>query len=363
MLSIYNILPAKTLEKNLKPVVKNKVTQNSSIVQKAISKSVAIDKMYGEHNGAQITNILARVLFRAASTRESRIELAKQIISGSNQKPENIIPFLKKQKYKCIEKMTEEDWKNLYIKVPKTACKNPSDWNFCKSLSFQIFNGKINNEKDISIQYIKNQKIDIKEKIKKYTAQEIINALTRTIFMEGKSEGEKGMDAIASVIWNRIDGNKRFIIDIIKQDSQFSCWNKYNWSKFSEKYDPEGDIKQFRYALKLACKIYKGEFESTVGNRNIYYNPETSSPKNLKILNKCANPIMIGKHRFAYSKELEDRLKKTQSKEFKEVSVKSGDTLAKIASKHNLKLDELLKLNPQIKDKNKINVGDLIRVY
>lgn len=40
--------------------------------------------------------------------------------------------------------------------------------------------------------------------------------------------------------------------------------------------------------------------------------------------------------------------------------IKAGDTLAKIAARNNITLAQLLQANPQIKDPNKINVGDVI---
>ena len=43
-------------------------------------------------------------------------------------------------------------------------------------------------------------------------------------------------------------------------------------------------------------------------------------------------------------------------------TVKSGDILSKIATKFNTTVDELMKLNPQIKDKNLIYAGQKIRV-
>jgi LysM repeat protein len=43
-------------------------------------------------------------------------------------------------------------------------------------------------------------------------------------------------------------------------------------------------------------------------------------------------------------------------------TVKKGDTLSRIAMKFNTTVDELMKLNPQIKDPNLIYAGQRIRV-
>ena len=42
--------------------------------------------------------------------------------------------------------------------------------------------------------------------------------------------------------------------------------------------------------------------------------------------------------------------------------IKSGDTLSRIAGKHKISLAELIRKNPQIKDINKIMVGQIIRI-
>lgn len=47
-------------------------------------------------------------------------------------------------------------------------------------------------------------------------------------------------------------------------------------------------------------------------------------------------------------------------KTVKTVTVKSGDTLIKIAESNGLTLEELLKLNKEIKDANQISIGQLI---
>lgn len=43
--------------------------------------------------------------------------------------------------------------------------------------------------------------------------------------------------------------------------------------------------------------------------------------------------------------------------------VKSGDTLSKIAKRFSLSLDDLLEVNPQMKDRNKIHPGQGINEF
>ena len=56
----------------------------------------------------------------------------------------------------------------------------------------------------------------------------IVNAVARTIYAEGKGEGKEGQDAIASVIWNRAGGKCENLITVVSKKAQFSCWAKYN---------------------------------------------------------------------------------------------------------------------------------------
>jgi len=44
------------------------------------------------------------------------------------------------------------------------------------------------------------------------------------------------------------------------------------------------------------------------------------------------------------------------------IKVKSGDTLTGIAKKHGVTLDSILQANPQIKDPNKIKVGQKVTI-
>jgi morphogenetic protein associated with SpoVID len=42
--------------------------------------------------------------------------------------------------------------------------------------------------------------------------------------------------------------------------------------------------------------------------------------------------------------------------------VKKGDTMSKIANKFNLTVDEVMAANPQIKNPNKISIGDEVTI-
>lgn len=55
-------------------------------------------------------------------------------------------------------------------------------------------------------------------------------------------------------------------------------------------------------------------------------------------------------------------VKSVGSVETSEYTVKKGDTLGSIAKKHGVSVEDILKANPDIKDQNRISIGDKIKV-
>jgi len=64
------------------------------------------------------------------------------------------------------------------------------------------------------------------KKIGDYTEAQIANAITRTLYNEAQEDGDKGLYAVASVIFNRAEGNVADFVNVCKKHKQFSCWNK-----------------------------------------------------------------------------------------------------------------------------------------
>lgn len=52
-----------------------------------------------------------------------------------------------------------------------------------------------------------------------------INIVARTLWAEAKGEGENGLRAVASIIWNRAYHNPKNLTKICFAPKQFSCWN------------------------------------------------------------------------------------------------------------------------------------------
>lgn len=124
------------------------------------------------------------------------------------------------------------------------------------------------------------------------------NVIARTLWAEAKGDGEEGMRAVASVIFNRAMGNTNNIIPVIKKRKQFSCWNamtESDWTDFKlkEKVGPEWAI-----ANKIAEEMASGTFKVTT-MANHYYNPDKCNPSWAKRENgEVRRFTVIGNHRF-----------------------------------------------------------------
>lgn len=101
------------------------------------------------------------------------------------------------------------------------------------------------------------------------------NIIARTIYAEGKGESLEGMNAIASVIFNRGNGTLDGVIDAIKKPKQFSCWNGATESDWTNMKQGKGS--SWDAALSIAHSIVNGSF-STDNSWNHYYNPKLANP-------------------------------------------------------------------------------------
>jgi len=113
--------------------------------------------------------------------------------------------------------------------------------------------------------------------VNRYSTKEMHNIIARTLWREARNDGETGMRAVASVIYNRGKGNVTKMVDAIKAPKQFSCWNKMtpsDWANFKIKqYDgPEWNI-----AIKIATELVNGTFTPTTDATH-YYNDKIVSP-------------------------------------------------------------------------------------
>jgi spore germination cell wall hydrolase CwlJ-like protein len=91
------------------------------------------------------------------------------------------------------------------------------------------------------------------------------DVLARTIWGEARGEGKEGMEAVSSVILNRVEVAKRLdgywwgntIIQVCQKPYQFSCWNKLD-PNFKKLISVDEDDMHFATALRVARRAMLG---------------------------------------------------------------------------------------------------------
>lgn len=216
-----------------------------------------------------------------------------------------------------------------------------------------------------------------------YTIVQAANIVARTLFDEARGEGEKGIDAVASVLYNRAAGKAVNLPGVCLKKYQFSKWNgqknldpkNYKIVVPVQLKKPGKDRDMWSYCQKTAGKLIYGEFKSTIGTKNSYYAHDKVTPN---WANKMSDTEKIGNHTFGYLSDQDGFAtkktvaKKTQPKKAassplvakngeKVYIVKKGDTLNKIAVNHKTTVAKILAKNPKLKkNPNKIEKGSRI---
>jgi spore germination cell wall hydrolase CwlJ-like protein len=102
---------------------------------------------------------------------------------------------------------------------------------------------------------------------------EALDTLARTIWAEARGEGREGMEAVASVILNRVKHPKwwgRDIVSVCKKPFQFSCWNANDPNLAKLLSVTEKDA-AFRLALEIARDAMAGKIMDTTGGATSYH--------------------------------------------------------------------------------------------
>lgn len=221
-----------------------------------------------------------------------------------------------------------------------------------------------------------------------YSAIQASNIVARTLYMEARSEGTNGMNAVASVIMNRAGKKAENLPGICLAEKQFSCWNdKSNLdAKSYTTLIPKGAAKKgkdqdaWKYCQELAGKLMNEKFESTVGNRNSYHTTGVKPDWDAKMKDKKT----IGKHVFGYLPEHDGVKKAAKAAAAKKKSVatkpvatksapsiaktkpykvKDGDILSRIALRNKTTVNKILDVNPNLKkNPNLLKVGMTINI-
>lgn len=114
--------------------------------------------------------------------------------------------------------------------------------------------------------------------------------ISDTLYMEARGEGERGLRAVASVIYNRAKGSAARMEKVCLKPKQFSCWNgKAPKSAF--------DRRAHALCLSIEKELLSGNF-SPLGEWTHYYNPRLCSPRWAQGV-PC---VKIGNHKFLKTK-------------------------------------------------------------
>ncbi|MCB1530912.1 MAG: cell wall hydrolase [Rhodospirillales bacterium] len=105
-----------------------------------------------------------------------------------------------------------------------------------------------------------------------------VDVLARTLWGEARGEGERGMEAVAAVVLNRVNISKakggywwgNDIIRVCQKPYQFSCWNR---SDPSYKKLQAADEKNARFvtALEVARRAASGTLRDPTGGATHYH--------------------------------------------------------------------------------------------
>lgn len=99
-----------------------------------------------------------------------------------------------------------------------------------------------------------------------------VDVLARTIYGEARSEGLAGMQAVASVVLNRVARGRygTGIVGVCLRPYQFSCWLKSdpNYKKLTS---PSIDDKWFTECLKVAEQAVRGDLEDNTKGATHYH--------------------------------------------------------------------------------------------
>jgi len=116
------------------------------------------------------------------------------------------------------------------------------------------------------------------EKEKEFYRELEIDVLARTIFGEARGEPLEGMEAVASVVLNRVKiaqkkerywwGNN--IIGVCQKPYQFSCWNK-NDPSYKRLTTVTKDNTTFETCLKISASAVDGQLWDCTGGATHYH--------------------------------------------------------------------------------------------
>ena len=110
-----------------------------------------------------------------------------------------------------------------------------------------------------------------------------------TLYMEARGEGELGMRAVATVIYNRAKGDVNKLEAVCLAPKQFSCWNNRSKAPLRTK---ASDIRAYSLCLKIEQELKAQKFYP-IGNWTHYHTKDITP-----YWNKNRKGELIGNHIF-----------------------------------------------------------------
>lgn len=103
--------------------------------------------------------------------------------------------------------------------------------------------------------------------------QQEIDVLARTLWGEARGEGQRGMQAVANVIMNRVNALSWFgntVESVCKKPYQFSCWNANDPNSRQCQMVTTADA-AFKQCLNIATLAVNGRLADITGGANHYH--------------------------------------------------------------------------------------------
>ena len=134
---------------------------------------------------------------------------------------------------------------------------------------------------------------------------EDVIVLARTLWGEARGEERVGMEAVASVIMNRVNwphtGHPLWwgstVKDVCKKKNQFEVWNEGNPNRANMETVTEDDY-EFQTAIQIAKQAMAGGLTDLTGGATHFYAPAKINPPPSWTRCKGVEPTIIKHHNF-----------------------------------------------------------------
>ena len=112
------------------------------------------------------------------------------------------------------------------------------------------------------------------------TLPDPIDILARTLYGEARGEGQHGMEAVSSVIMNRVRNPRwwgKDVVSVCQKPWQFSCWNENDPNRAKLLAATEKDF-PFPTCLQIAASAVAGTLADPTNGADSYYDVSISPP-------------------------------------------------------------------------------------